>query len=217
MQEVQVELAPFPATRYWRNFFELLDAILSLALAIITLGSRTDLPRGRFVTRWCAKSLPMWGEGALASHLKDASTKRFSAAALCVFLLQLCKYFCRRSVSISAASHSGYFPLICDSDLARWQMPQLPSASMKLPPALLPIHKLLYLQHITLHSFSLHYSIASFSSNLDTNLCAMNKMTHRALKCSRRGKTQNKNEQAHLGQDLTSEPFYSSMMLPFPK
>ena len=119
MQEVQVKLAPFPAATYRRNFFELLDAILSLALAIITLGSRTDLPRGRFVTRWCAKRLPMWGEGALASHLKDASTKRFSAAALCVFLLQLCKYFFHSSVSISPASHSGYFPLICDPDSTR--------------------------------------------------------------------------------------------------
>ena len=125
MQEVQVKLAPFPAATYRRNFFELLDAILSLLLAIITLGSRTDSPRGRFVTRWCAKRLPMWGEGALASHLKDATTKRFSAAALCVFLSQyfcfssVYNYFCRRSVSISAASHSGYFPLICDWDSAR--------------------------------------------------------------------------------------------------
>ena len=54
------------------------------------------------------------------------------------------------------------------------------------------------LQHITLHSFSSQYSIASFSSDLDTNLCAMSQMNHTALKCSGRGKTQNKNEQANL-------------------
>ena len=104
------------------KFFELLDASLSMPLAIITLGSRTDLPGGRFVTRWCARRLPMLSvqlEGAVASHLKDASTKRFSAAALCVFLLQLCKYFFHSFVSISAASHCRYFPLICDSDFAR--------------------------------------------------------------------------------------------------
>ena len=41
------------------KFFELLDASLSMLLAIITLGSRTDLPGGRFVTRWCARRLPM--------------------------------------------------------------------------------------------------------------------------------------------------------------
>ena len=107
--------------QFSQKFFEPVDA--SLPLAIITLGSRTDSPRGRFVTRWClpsSKRLPMWtAEGALASHLKDASTKRFSAAALCVFLPLLCKYFFHSPVSISAASRCGYFPLICDSDLAR--------------------------------------------------------------------------------------------------
>ena len=153
MQEVQVKLAPFPAVTYWNSLNYILDASLSMPLAIITLGSRTDLPGGRFVTRWCARRLPMlvlsW-TGAVASHLKDASTKRFSAAALCVFLLQLSKYFFHSSVSISAASHCGYFPLICDSDFARWQMRHQWKFSASNTQS--------NLQHKTLHSLSLQQS-----------------------------------------------------------
>ena len=50
MQEVQVRFAPLQSNFSSQvSFFEL-DA----SLAVITLGSRTDSRRGRFVTRWCS-------------------------------------------------------------------------------------------------------------------------------------------------------------------
>ena len=70
------------------KFFELLDASLSMPLAIITLGSRTDLPGGRFVTRWCARRLPMLSvqldEGSGLSLERCLNKEIFRCGSVCI-------------------------------------------------------------------------------------------------------------------------------------